>query len=292
MPAEAEASASDITDPTEIEPDEHWLDFHGLRLGGPTDDEHRGRLYRPAASGKVQRRSTALSGSDRSGRIVDPRTSRGHFDYRYEGDGVYDIPSDGQTHRLRLMKGVGPGRWDFCCVPRQEAAVYREISFHNPLDVALLDGPAQLFVDGDLRARTTLERVDRGGQISLGLGTEERIQVIRNARFDEDVEGLLKGKRVLTHDVEVELRSSLGYAVDVEVRERVPVTDDDSLDVTLASESPRGRDYDQSERGRPIRGGRVWTLSLSEGGEARLEFSYQIQIRARDELVGGNRRES
>ncbi len=290
-PPEQGPTQSEISPPSEIEPDEQWLDFQDLRLGGPTST-NRGQLYRPPSPGAAHGVGAISVGGDAPTAAVDPRSSRGHFDYRYDGDGVFDIPSDGLVHKMRLLDGQGPGEWRFRCVPRQDQAVYREIFFRNPLDVALLDGPAQIFIDGDFAARTQLERVDRGGEVRLGLGTEQRIQVVRNARFDEDVEGLLKGKRVLTHDVEVHLRSSLGYALNVEVLERLPVTDDDSVVVTLESESPKGRSYDQSERGRPIRGGRAWTLSVPEAGEARLEYSYQIQIRARHELVGGNRRES
>jgi hypothetical protein len=49
--------------------------------------------------------------------------------------------------------------------------------------------------------------------------------------------------------------------------------------------------YDQVEKGRPIRGGLLWQLELPPAGKAKIEFSYRINLPAKNEVIGGNRRE-
>jgi hypothetical protein len=78
--------------------------------------------------------------------------------------------------------------------------------------------------------------------------------------------------------------------VQVEVVDRVPVAGEPDVEVSHTSR-PEGRTYDQTERGRPIKGGLVWLLDLPPAGEARVELRYRVKIPAASEVVGGNRRE-
>ncbi len=277
--------------PAEIEPGDGWLNFDRLRLGAPSSS-YRGKLHRVSDDHAHLGGTTRPLASNVGQGMVDPVASRGSFDYRYDGEGRFRIPADGKGHRVQLRSVEGPCQWRWRCVPRVEPAVYREVHFTNPLDAALLDGPARVFIDGEYRSQAQLHRVDRGGKIQLGLGVEERIQVIRNARFGEEGAGLLGGKRSLDHEVDIELRSSLGIPVEVEVVDRLPVTDDESVAVKMLSEHPTSEPYDQSERrGQTLRGGRLWRVPLTPGGQGTVKYTYLVQIRTRDELIGGNRRE-
>ncbi len=277
--------------PAELEPAEGWLNFDQLRMASP-NSSRRGQLIRVDDRHHAPSPGGPLAGADLPDGLVDPGKSRGHFDYRYDGQGIFDVPSDGRLHRIRLRTETEEARWKWRCVPRVEPAVYREVHLQNPLPAALLDGRARIFVDEQFAAISKLERVDQGGEIRLGLGVEDRIKVRRNTRFDEEAKGFLKGRRALDHSVEISLRSALGHPVTVEVADRIPVTDDDEVEVELLQESRPAASFDQADEGRPIRGGRKWVVELGPGATEKIEFSYRVQIRSRDEIIGGNRRES
>ncbi len=297
-PMKRKAQAAPKRAPAEIEPSEGWLNFDRLRLASPLsqDPSHhstalRGKLYR-MRDDLHSPSAPLISGAARPPGLTDPLISRGHFDYRYDGEGRYEIPSDGRLHRVRLSTVEGTARWLWRSVPRIEPTVYREVSLTNPLDAALLEGQARIFVDGEFASLSSLEKVDQGGTIRLGLGVEDRIQVRRNTRFDEEGKGFLKGRRALDHEVQISLRSGLGHPVTIDVLDRLPVTDDEHVDVELLKESLKSKPFDQEELGHPIRGGRRWSVTLSAGATEEIHFTYRIQIRAKDELIGGNRRES
>lgn len=286
----AKRSASQAP-PEALEPTDGWLNFDQLRIA-PPESSRRGQLVRLVDGPQSPSPSGPLSGAGLPDGLVDPAKSRGHFDYRYDGQGLFEIPSDGRLHRIRLRTEHEKARWKWRCVPRVEPAVYREVHLQNPLSAALLDGEARIFIDEQFAAVSTLERVDQGGEIRLGLGVEERIQVRRNTRYTEEAKGFLKGRRALDHSVEISLRSGLGHSITVEVADRLPVTDDDEVQVDLLDEAPASREFDQSQEGRPIRGGRKWIVELGPGATETIEFSYRLQIRSKDEIIGGNRRES
>lgn len=275
-----------------IEPGEDWLDFDGLVMAGP-DAPYRGRLKRrESGHGSYDDESIYEATSRALGLgLVDPMQSKGSFDYRFEAQGKVRIPSDGGLHRVRVSEGRGPSEITWRSAPRVEAAVYREVSLKNPTGHPLLAGPIRIFIDGELRTQSALETLDVAGAIKLGLGVDENLRVVRNVRVREDGAGLLGGKRTVLHEVDIELRSSLGYPARVDVIERIPVTDEDTVDVELVSDEPRSSAYDQKERGRALRGGRQWSVTLPAAGALDIHFAYRITLRSKDEIIGGNRRE-
>jgi len=157
---------------------------------------------------------------------ADPLATRGVFDHRYDARAALDVTSDGLPHRANLATYALAPTPRLTVVPRAGAEVYRAAEFTSPDDQPLLAGPVDVYVDGAFTMTSRLEAVDRGGRIRLPVGVEDRVRVARNARHREETEGLLGGTTVSSHEVSIELASSLGCAVEVEVLERAPVSSD------------------------------------------------------------------
>ncbi|WP_437677338.1 DUF4139 domain-containing protein [Sorangium sp. So ce131] len=278
--------------PAPLEPTEAWLDFDALHL--PKSGPQRGRLAREG-SGQARRAAdhaqAAVDELEGPPRAVDPRASRGQFDHLYAGESAADVPSNGRLHRVALIAASAPSRPRFVAVPREAAEVYREGRVENPFGVPLLAGPVEVFVDGALAAQSAIGHVDRGGVLRVGLGVEERIRVARNARVDESSAGLLGGSLAVEHAVAVDLSSSLGMNVEVEVIDRVPVTDDKDVEIKLLASQPRAEPYTQEDIGEPVRGGLRWRVPIAAGGKASVAFTYRLVFASKNEIVGGNRRE-
>lgn len=276
-----------------LAPSDEWLDFEALELPAPTEPG-RGKLRRSVreiAPAEVDSNlSDAVAQARRLG-VTDPLDARGAFDQRIRAKGPFHVPSDGRLHRLELLDAQCDVKSTFWTVPRKETAVYREIVFDNPFDLGLLMGPATVYVDDELRAQSELDRVDRGGKVRIGAGVDERIEVARNARVDESASGWFRGKRTVSHEVEIELRSNVGFEAEVHVIDRIPVCNDDVVDVSLEHADPRPSDYSQMDRGRPVEGAKIWTVRLEPGAERRIEFHYDVVVDAKHEIYGGNRRE-
>ncbi len=282
--------------PVAVEPADEWLDFDALALADPAKSPgSRGRLVRAPSPGGGERARAAraaihaLAGPPLA---IDPLADRGRFDHRYDAAGTADVPSSGVSHRVSLAAAEAAATPWFVAVPREAAEVYREVDIKNPFEAPLLGGPVDIFLDGALMTTSPLAFVDRGGSIRLGLGVEDRLRVARNVYVGEGSAGLLGGTTTLDHTVNLEVSSSLGRAVSVEVLDRLPVSDEKDVEVKTVFMRPEAERYSQVERGAPLRRGLRWRIDVAPGESRRIELCYRVTLPAKNELVGGNRRES
>jgi hypothetical protein len=279
-------------EPADAAPSEDWLDFDRLQLADNSDRTRRGRLV-PAArdGGDAAGAAASIETVSAPRHTVDPLSVRGNFDHVFRAGARADVPSDGGLHRIRLADAKGPLDIVYRTAPRETPDVFREAVLKNPFDAPLLAGPVDVYVDNSLLVTTPLSFIDKGGELRLGLGVEDRVKVARRSAHKESSAGLLGGSQVTETEVRIELRSALGEAAAVEVLDRWPVTDDDDLEITLVSEKPKSRTWDQSERGEPLRHGLAFSVELPAGGKSEVAFTYRLQHSAKTEIVGGSRRE-
>ena len=109
---------------------------------------------------------------------------------------------------------------------------------------------------------------------------------------------MLRGALRLFHAITIDVENLSGRAIELEVRERIPVTreGDDDVEVTLGKIEPAWERWTPdpgAPRDQRLRGGYRWKLAVPAGAEeAALRASYEVKIAGKLELVGGNRRES
>src|SRR5690606_31764968 len=95
------------------------------------------------------------------------------------------------------------------------------------------------------------------------------------------------------HKVRVEVRSTRATPVDVWVHDRLPqpASGERDIAVTLLSSVPPERKRDEDAHGHTLKGGLAWRVVIEPGQLGVVEYSYAIDLPAKAELVGGNRRE-
>ena len=280
------ASTTRSPPPPPEAPADRWLNFDRLVLRDP----------RAGGRGRLSQRETTFATGPTGNLVAPPRVSdllrtRGSFDHRWAGEALCDMASDGVARRIGVVQEDVGCRPRLRCVPVEACEVYREIEIDNPFGAPLLAGPIDVFVGGALLRTSPLETVDRGGVIRVGLGQEERVTVVRNMRARESSKGLLGGTTHVVHEAEIELASGLGEAIDVDVFDRVPVSDDKEIEISRVEAEPAAESYDGSQRGQPVRGGLQWTVRLEAGATAMVSFRYAVDLDAKLEIVGGNRRD-
>jgi len=277
-----------------LEPGDAWLDFDSLVLGPNDDRRRRGRLVRDPGPEVASYRAAGLRAIDAAPAprfARDPHQARGRFDHRFAAEGLADVASGDVPQRVGVCRAKAPCRQRLVAVPVEDEAVYREAELDNPFEAPLLGGPVDVFVGASLLTTTSLGKVGRGGGVRFGLGVEERVRVARNVRVEESTSGFLSGVTHVEHRVSLDVRSSLPGEVELRVVDRVPVSGDEELTVEVLESSPAAEPYPQTERGTRVEGGLAWSLTLPPGGERALSFAYRIDLPAKREVVGGNRRD-
>ncbi len=286
--------------------------YGSVRMSGP-DDPQRGSLAPVSAIGRtfelrlesqvhVQTYirlllGRALSEADKVAFLslptghCEPRPD-GHFDYSYPAQGRLSLASDGKFHSLAILSREAKTRSIYVCVPRESEDVFRAVELANPLPVALPPGPVDVSVAGEFLLSSRLDAVAPDGRTELGLGVEEAIKVARNTHYREETTGIMRGSQRFEHSIAIELVNHLQTAVQVEVRERIPVIQDGEEDtkVKLEKVTPDWEPYTPADQP-TLEGGYCWHVEIPPAEALTLEANYAIELPAKLELVGGNRRE-
>jgi hypothetical protein len=219
-----------------------------------------------------------------------PRPQAG-FAHAYAGEHSVDIPSDGQFHTIVLTMATARGAMRYVSVPREIMQVFRSLTFDNPFDAPLLSGPVEITSNGRHLPPGEIDAAPTGGEVMVWLGVEQGIKISRNTEYKEETAGLLRGHIALEHAISVDIINHLNNDVEMEVRERIPVIQEDEEDVEVSVKrvSPKWISFEQKEH--PLKGGYCWRFPLDSGKKQRLEASYTITIPSKYQLIGGNRRE-
>ncbi len=295
--------------------DAEAMAYGRLRMRG-ADDPARGelvaiasaQLYVEQLEGKLAvgvSVTAVLAAAHDTARIDTGRLPSGYalaasedsYDYAYVAEMPADVPADGAFHTIAVASYESKSSLRYVAVPREGQQVFRLLDLESPIDGALLAGPLDVYESegehGELAYRTTtrMPQTPPRGRVEIGLGVEPAIKVARSTSFQEETTGLLGGSLALGHRIKVELRNLLPRAVNVEVRERVPVVrkDDAEVKVEVGQVEPAWERWDQEQT---LRGGYLWKVALEPGESKNLSARYTIKIASKHELAGGNRRES
>lgn len=224
---------------------------------------------------------------------IEVDDSAGHYDYAWSAQAPVEVPADGGWHSVPIDRREADCAVRYVVVPRSSSKVFRLASLVNGDQGPLLTGPVEVYVDGRYALSTTLPTVPAGGRIDLGLGVEQGIRCARNTRFEERrSDARVVAMAELHHHIDVELANHLGRPAAIEVRERLPQPAEGAEVVVEALRvEPAWSAYDQTERGRPLLGGRRWQVTVPPGESQTLSAHYVVRIYAANALVGGNRRE-
>jgi hypothetical protein len=169
-------------------------------------------------------------------------------------------------------------------------------SIENPFAGPLLPGPIDVYDRGRFLVTSSVDYTPPGASVEIGLGVDPAVKIARNSEFREEVGGMLRGALKLIHAIAIDVENLSGRAIELEVRERVPVVreGDDDVEVTIGRAEPaweRWTPDPEAPRDRRLRGGHRWRVTVPPSQKRTLRAGYEVKISGKLELVGGNRRE-
>lgn len=267
-------------------------DFRLFELNGPEDSgagllRKRGMYAeKPGLQDAYTGAMRALSQLQETGLMVESS-----FFHLFESTGEVNIPSDGAVYTVTISKAEADSVFSYRTAPIIEPLVFKRLTLSNPFPFPLPRGAVAVYNDGAYAFTTTLEMATRQGQAFVAMGVEERIKVSRNVRYVENEGGLISSVNELNHAITVELKSHLPKTVDVEIVDRIPVTDKGNkvIEIEPLPSQPAGEKISTYEN-KALRGGVKFKLSCPSGEKVTCKFGYKITIPAKKELINGNRR--
>lgn len=294
QPSPAPVPVGGVPEPEQFSPGDQLLDYAGLVLDGPEVAATRGHLRPDGVENPLAR--TYRQRAEEVGRLALPahaahvRDSAGSYDYRFDVAAAADVEADGGWHTVPVCSvdvGLEP---EFVCVPSVDEAVFGTVHVTNASPYALLAGPADVSVGGEFVMTVPLPTLAPGQRQRVGVGVVESVQVARRTHMHESTAGLRGQTTVLDHRVEIDVANHLAREIAVEVRERIPVSDEKDVRIDEHKADPAWETDEAPRDGRVVRGARVWRLRLPANSTRTLVGRYEIRIPGGKAVIGGNRR--
>jgi uncharacterized protein (TIGR02231 family) len=219
------------------------------------------------------------------------------YDYAFASDGAIDVKSDGAWHSVAVTVKSSTAKLHHVAVPRAQSDVFRIGAIANPFQGPLLPGPIDVYDRGKFLVTSSVDYTPPGATVEIGLGVDPAIKIARNTTFREEAAGMLRGRLELHHTITIDVDNLSPRAIDLEVRERIPVTreGEDDIEVAIGRVEPAWERWTpdaDAPRDKRLRGGHRWRVAVPPGKKQTLRASYEVKIATKHELVGGNRRES
>jgi len=185
--------------------------------------------------------------------------------------GRMDVPGDGQPHkRLIATRDMG-ARVEHRAVPLAVPAVFMVATVTLPGEVPMLAGRIQHFVGTDLVGVSTTPDRAAGEEFSLSFGPDDRLKVARR-RVEKSTERRGKDDEIRYRFVTT-LENHVGRDDVVEVKDRIPVSGDERIEVTLDDdETTAGAAKDPDEPGIL-----TWKVPVPKDGKKEVALVYRVR---------------
>ena len=188
------------------------------------------------------------------------------------------VRADGRPHRVSLSTFSAPAESHLFVVSELDLAVQQKTTLNNESPRPILAGPVDLIRESGPVGHTKTLFVAPGERFDLGWGVENELRVTRVARDLDPKRSMLSGWTHKTKKVEVKV-SNIGRGTHhLEVIERVPVSELESVEVKVdASETTDSKQPDSD--------GFVRWLETLRAGERRT-FTLTTTVSTKSDVSG------
>jgi uncharacterized protein (TIGR02231 family) len=200
----------------------------------------------------------------------------------------FTVPSRNDQQLVEVTRLDLPPAWFYKAVPILSPHVYRLATMSNKSKYVILPGEATMYLGSDFVGRMSLPLVAIGEEFTVGFGVDPQIQVDRQlANKTRSIQG---GNQVLTYDYRVRVSSFKDADANVQIWDRLPKADNETVDVELLHALP-----DLSTDPAYLRNDRPknllrWDLTLKPGtnGEKAAVIAYDFKLQYDRNIAIGN----
>ncbi|MCB1174604.1 MAG: mucoidy inhibitor MuiA family protein [Leptospiraceae bacterium] len=206
-------------------------------------------------------------------KLVKPGQGRrdGGFDYRYTAPLRETIRTDASFHKIYLGKYQLQAELGYETAPARSLHCFLTGAIQYTRSVPLLAGPVSVFHNADYLGESKLDSIVPGSQFKLHLGSDDRILVSRQQQNFQSTSGLITTAYNKEFQIEVRLQNLNKAPVTVQVFERVPYSEDERVEITVAELDPPASE--SLER----RGLYRFAVALEPGVQKKVRLRYTIK---------------
>lgn len=184
-------------------------------------------------------------------------------------DVPYDVYSNGQAQAIQLQSYTLNTTYSYTTVPKYSSSAYLIGKITDWNELNLLPGNANLIVENNYAGTSYINPHSTNDTLTLSLGKDERIVATRERIDEEGSRSFLGNSQSREYTYEISLRNSRQQAVDVEVKEQYPLSNEKDIEITVNETSGAVNNPEEGEL--------TWNVHLKPGETKKLRFSYTVK---------------
>ncbi len=192
----------------------------------------------------------------------------------FDVPGKVSIPSDGQKHQVIIGEFDLDAEKKFVAVPAIAEKVYLIARCSNNTGFLLLPGKVSVFQGEDFVGTQWIDdAVGFGEKFEIAMGPVKTIEVQRRqVKKYRETTGIFGRGVKETFAYEIEVSNHSRSPVEVEVIDRIPVSQDEKISVENVKFEPQ-----PAERNRDFEGQVVWNVKLQPGEKKKVKFQFSVK---------------
>ena len=199
----------------------------------------------------------------------------------WKAPGKFTIPSDGQRHKVPLQSQSFDAISFYEATPSLEEVAYLKGTVENTSGLPILQGNANIFLNGHYTVQSRLNTTKEGGLLELPLGADENIRIKRNITPLQRKEGLLKQQDITDYTITIEVGNYKQKPISIRILDQLPIAQMDEITIEFLDSS---HTYQQQKNHQGVL---YWDLNIPAGQTETIVLKYSI-ARPTDWKIWGN----
>lgn len=200
------------------------------------------------------------------------KVTQAPFQAVYTVPGVISVTSNGVAKNVTLSAETLSPKIRVRSVPSRSTNAYLYAELTVPKGAPILPGQVSLFRDGTFVGQGYFPLVAGEEEHELGFGVDDSVRITYAVEKDKRGEqGLISSSRTDDRNFKITIKNLHERAIDVAVLDRMPVSKNEEIRVTLLGPTkPTKTDLKDK------RGILTWQKKLEPGAEKTIKFGYQV----------------
>ena len=196
------------------------------------------------------------------------------------------IPSGSSQEKILISEKEMLGDFNYKTFPRVNPFMYFNVFIENNLDIPLLPGQVNIFLDGGFTGNTRVSYTPPGEDFDISLGIAENIKVKRELlkKFrDETLIANIPSSKITTkYEYKITVENFQELKSLCHIFETIPVPEDDRIQITLdrVTKEPAVKDWNDKK------GVWMWEFLLEPHGKIEIAIIYSV-VHPRDMQIAG-----
>ncbi|MBD77746.1 MAG: hypothetical protein CL840_02240 [Crocinitomicaceae bacterium] len=201
---------------------------------------------------------------------ISAAISESDLNFSFEIPIPYNIPSDGNEHKVNMKNLDMKANFNYYTVPKKKQDAYLVASVSEWEQLQLMSGSANIYLDGTFVGKSFINAKSTEDTLNISLGVDKQIVVSRKRIEDFCKSSSIGSKKTETIGLEVMVKNTKMTAVKLVVEEQIPISSNKEIVVELEESS--GAEYDEKT------GFLTWPLELGPGESKKVVFKYSVKF--------------